>query len=111
MKSSIAANAKTPKSPVFWDFFFFDGEVITGLISYFNYRLYTMIVISAKNLNFVRFYLVLPQMENISLLKKGAKNNVVEFLLLSASLVVSKKLSREGVFCWCYSYISIQDVP
>jgi hypothetical protein len=61
MKSSIAANAKTPKSPVFWDFFFFDGEVITGLISYFNYRLYTMIVISAKNLNFVRFYLVLPQ--------------------------------------------------
>ena len=98
MKSSIAANAKTPK-------------VITGLISYFNYRLYTMIVISAKNLNFVRFYLVLPQMENISLLKKGAKNNVVEFLLLSASLVFSKKLSREGVFCWCYSYISIQDVP
>jgi hypothetical protein len=60
MKSSIAANAKTPKSPVF-GFFFFEGEVITGLISYFNYRLYTMIVISAKNLNFVRFYLVLPQ--------------------------------------------------
>ena len=66
MKSSIAANAKTPKSPVFWDFFFFDGEVITGLISYFNYRLYTMIVISAKNLNFVRFYLVLPQIMTTS---------------------------------------------
>jgi hypothetical protein len=102
---------KPQKALFFGFFFFFEGEVITGLISYFNYRLYTMIVISAKNLNFVRFYLVLPQMENISLLKKGAKNNVVEFLLLSASLVFSKKLSREGVFCWCYSYIFIQDVP
>jgi hypothetical protein len=78
---------KPQKARFFGIFFFFDGEVITGLISYFNYRLYTMIVISAKNLNFVRFYLVLPQMENISLLKKGAKNNVVEFLLLSASLI------------------------
>ena len=50
-----------PQKARFFGIFFFDGEVITGLISYFNYRLYTMIVISAKNLNFVRFYLVLPQ--------------------------------------------------
>ena len=57
---------KPQKARFFGIFFFFDGEVITGLISYFNYRLYTMIVISAKNLNFVRFYFVLPQIMTTS---------------------------------------------
>ena len=57
---------KPQKARFFGIFFFFYGEVITGLISYFNYRLYTMIVISAKNLNFVRFYLVLPQIMTTS---------------------------------------------